>query len=216
MRRTRDRAARSARARGKSGSSGSGASRARRRRRARRASQRWRDVVERERLALAPARRFHASSSATAGGIDRHRRPRRSTTPDRRQRQRDARREHAGHVVDRQRARERPAAVVVGSTARPVPSAAAARSRHFGAAPLFLSASVLIRPSTPRALDRVVELVAVVGDQAHAGDDDVVGLPAVRRLRPCCSRSGPAPARAARTAVRTMTSVSPGFMRSGL
>src|SRR5260370_12656595 len=34
----------------------------------------------------------------------------------------------------------------------------------------------------PGALDRIVELVAIVGHQAYACDDDVVRLPPLRRL----------------------------------
>ena len=70
------------------------------------------------------------------------------------------------------------------------------RPHHLrGASGVLAPRAILIRPSTPPRLTCCVELVAIVGDERHAADDDVVRLPAVRRLAPCCSRSAPAAGR---------------------
>ena len=147
--------------------------------------------------AFAAARRLSASSTASA---DESTCVEAAHVDDARvgQRERARRLEHRRCVVERQRAREPPAPRRIGE--RPGGGAASRRDHRArpampftsARAPRSSSASVLIRPSMPPLLICVVEFVAVVGDQRHAADDDVVGLPARPASSPGRSRSAPA------------------------
>ena len=158
-------------------------------------------------------RRAGASASSTASAAESAcASPDRSTIPDAAAATR-RRLEHRGGVVERQRAVERPALAV-----RDEGTGRGLRLAHFAALrrSLVLRLQRLDQAVDAAVLDLLVELVAVVGHERDAADDDVVDLPARRRLRHRSSRSAPARRPCGRLRVRTVTSVALASARSGL